>query len=104
LTIHSKVSWLATVRGRLGLTMSPTLIYVTGGAAFGRVKSGWFDGNQNVGAEVNKTQTGWVVGGGIEHAFATNWLVRIEGLYHDLGDTTVTFTGPASTPPPSATA
>jgi outer membrane immunogenic protein len=86
LTLHTKVSWLATVRGRLGITLSPTLIYVTGGAAFGGVKSGWFDGGTPPnGLSVDKTKVGWVAGGGIEHAFARNWLVRLEGLYHDLG-------------------
>lgn len=91
LTIHSKVSWLATVRGRLGITMSPTLLYITGGAAFGGVKSGWFDGAlvPNA-ASIDKTKVGWVAGGGIEHAFANNWLVRVEGLYHDLGKDSVT--------------
>jgi outer membrane immunogenic protein len=87
LTIHSKINWLATVRGRLGITMSPTLLYVTGGVAFGGVKSGWFDGSTPAFASlsVNKTKVGWVAGGGIEHAFTDNWLVRVEGLYHDLG-------------------
>lgn len=93
LTIHAKVNWLATVRGRLGITMSPTLLYVTGGAAFGGVKSGWFDAAaapfQNA-ASIDKTAVGWVAGGGIEHAFANNWLVRVEGLYHDLGKDSVT--------------
>jgi outer membrane immunogenic protein len=91
LTIHSKVSWLATVRGRLGITMSPTLLYVTGGAAFGGVKSGWFDAAlvPNA-ASIDKTAFGWVAGGGIEHAFANNWLVRVEALYHDLGKDSVT--------------
>lgn len=86
LTVHTKVNWLATVRGRLGITMSPTLIYVTGGAAFGGVKSGWFDGGTPpVGLSVDKTKAGWVAGGGIEHAFASNWTARVEALYHDLG-------------------
>ena len=88
LTIHSKVNWLATVRGRLGITMmSPTLIYVTGGAAFGGIESGWFDSTITTLA-IDKTKVGWVAGGGIEHAFAPNWLVRVEGLYHDLGKDT----------------
>jgi outer membrane immunogenic protein len=94
LTIHAKVNWLATVRGRLGITMSPTLLYVTGGAAFGGVKSGWFDANLPVAdaVSIDKTAFGWVVGGGIEHAFANNWFVRVEGLYHDLGkDTASSF-------------
>jgi outer membrane immunogenic protein len=88
LTLQSKVTWLATVRGRLGITMmSPTLLYVTGGAAFGGVKSSWFDGGTPTAARVSvdETRVGWVVGGGIEHAFASNWTVRVEGLYHDLG-------------------
>lgn len=86
LTLRTEVSWLATVRGRLGLAMSRTLLYVTGGAAFGGVKSSWFDaGTTPFGLSVDKTKVGWVAGGGIEHAFAGNWSVRAEALYHDLG-------------------
>lgn len=86
LTLRTEVSWLATVRGRIGLTMSPTLIYVTGGAAFGGVKSSWFDsGTTPFGLAVDKIKAGWVAGGGIEHAFAANWTARVEALYHDLG-------------------
>ena len=43
MTFTGRVDWLATARGRLGITMSPTLLYVTGGAAFGGVKSSWTD-------------------------------------------------------------
>jgi outer membrane immunogenic protein len=98
LTIHSKINWLATVRGRLGITMSPTLLYVTGGAAFGGIESGWFDATNPANAiTVDKTRAGWVAGGGIEHAIAPNWLVRVEGLYHDLGKLTSTGTTNGST-------
>jgi outer membrane immunogenic protein len=98
LTIHSKVDWLATIRGRLGIAMGPTLLYVTGGGAFGGVKSGWFDGASPANAAtIDKTKTGWVAGGGIEHAFAPNWLVRVEGLYHDLGKDSVTVVTTGST-------
>ena len=69
--------------------MSPTLLYVTGGAAFGGVKSSWTDNDraaqQCSRLAIDKVKVGWVAGGGIEHAFAGNWLVRVEGLYHDLG-------------------
>jgi outer membrane immunogenic protein len=86
LTLHTKVSWLATARGRLGIAMSPTLIYVTGGAAFAGVKSGWHDSDTPpTGLSVDKTKVGWVAGGGVEHAFARNWSLRVEALYHDLG-------------------
>jgi outer membrane immunogenic protein len=88
MTYTGRVDWLATARGRLGITMSPTLLYVTGGAAFGGVKSSWTDNDPapiNATLAVDKVKVGWVAGGGIEHAFAGNWLVRVEGLYHDLG-------------------
>jgi outer membrane immunogenic protein len=39
LTFTSKLSSLATVRGRLGVTLSPTMIYATGGFAAGKVKN-----------------------------------------------------------------
>jgi outer membrane immunogenic protein len=98
LTIHTKISWLATVRGRLGLTMSPTLVYVTGGAAFGRIRSGWFEGsNVPIALTIDQTRAGWVAGGGIEHAFARNWTVRIEGLFHDLGSVSGSTTGSGTT-------
>jgi outer membrane immunogenic protein len=100
-TLNGKVEWLATVRGRVGMALSPTLIYVTGGVAFGGVKSSWAvnvpppcTGTDVIcGVAVDKTKTGWVVGGGIEHAFARNWSLRLEALYHDLGK----ITGPSFT-------
>ena len=96
MTFTGRVDWLATARGRLGITMSPTLLYVTGGMAFGGVKSSWTDNDpppapRNDSLTVRKVKVGWVAGGGIEHAFANNWLVRVEGLFHDLGKVTGTY-------------
>jgi outer membrane immunogenic protein len=92
MTMTAKVDWLATVRGRVGITMSPTLLYVTGGAAFASLRSSWTDNSPppapNAAIRLNSTRVGWVVGGGVEHAFARNWLVRVEGLYHDFGTVT----------------
>jgi outer membrane immunogenic protein len=84
----TKLSWLATIRGRLGLTFSPTMVYVTGGFAAGRVTNslptqfGGFPSNR-------ETRSGWTVGGGVEHMLTPHWLIRAEALYVDLGDTTV---------------
>ena len=80
----SDLSWLATARGRIGLLIAPpTLAYVTGGLAVGRVRSNWF-GTSLV---ENRTKAGWALGGGIEHMFAPNWTAKAEVLYADLGDT-----------------
>ena len=34
----TQLSWMATVRGRLGVTLSPTLLYITGGLAVAHFK------------------------------------------------------------------
>jgi outer membrane immunogenic protein len=90
-TATTQLSWMATVRGRLGVTFSPTLLYVTGGLAVARFKDTW-------GAvafpfppeyDSSKTRAGWTVGGGVEHMFARNWTAKIEALYADFGDWTV---------------
>jgi outer membrane immunogenic protein len=85
-TVRGEVEWLASVRGRLGMAFSPTMIYVTGGVAFAGIKSGWAtDSIPPFGVQLDKTKVGWVVGGGIEHAFNKMWSLRAEVLHHDLG-------------------
>ena len=76
------LSWFGTVRGRLGLTIMPTLlVYGTGGFAYGdvtRVHTGlWGNGG-------NATQTGWTAGGGVEWMFMPNWSAKVEYLYTDV--------------------
>lgn len=82
--IHSTdVNWLGSVRGRLGVTVTPrTLLYATGGWAFGGV-----DINSTVGS-FNSTRTGWTAGAGIEHAISPFTMVRLEYRFTDLGSET----------------
>jgi len=85
--------WFATARGRLGVALDRTLFYATGGAAFANI----FHSSLNPsGAEGSTTRTGWVVGGGLEHAFTNHWTAKVEYLYADLGTTILhgTFTPP----------
>jgi outer membrane immunogenic protein len=79
-TCNTSDSWLATARARLGYAANEWLFYVTGGGAFGDVKTAatGFSG-QSV------TRTGWTAGGGIEYGFAPNWSVKVEYLHVDLG-------------------
>ena len=81
----SKLDWMGTVRGRLGVTLSPTLLYVTGGGAFAHFEDTWTAPGVVVPGSVSKTRAGWTVGGGIEHMFARNWTAKIEALYADFG-------------------
>src|ERR1041384_3197850 len=92
---QQKVDWLASFRGRMGLAVQDTLVYLTGGVALGHIKAQNFFSDQSVflpyGA-VNKTKVGWVVGGGLEHRFNRNWSLKAEALYYDLGHTDSTVT------------
>ena len=90
------VSWLATVRGRAGLALDATLLYVTGGVAFGKVKNsvvGLFgDGSVFSSFVQDDTKVGWTAGVGVEHMFSPHWTARAEFRYVDLGKTKVSCT------------
>ncbi|HSP50944.1 MAG TPA: outer membrane protein [Pseudolabrys sp.] len=79
---ETRNSWLATARGRLGYALGRFMPYVTGGAAFGDIKTSI----AGVG-DTRTTKTGWTVGGGLEAAIAGPWTAKVEYLYVDLGDT-----------------
>jgi outer membrane immunogenic protein len=87
------LEYLGTVRGRLGYTWDRTLLYATGGFAYGEVRNGadFFGpaGQLQFTGRDGGTRTGYTVGGGIEHAFAANWTAKAEYLYYDLGRDTV---------------
>jgi outer membrane immunogenic protein len=89
------VNWLASVRGRLGIVPSPTtLLYVTGGAAWGGTNYSAQDifllGCPNCGVtSFSQTRSGYVIGAGGEWApWSNNWLLRAEYLYYQLNGTT----------------
>jgi outer membrane immunogenic protein len=90
---QSRLSNLGTVRGRIGYAFDRTLIYATGGLAYGQVENNvtQLPPPNTPGKSFHSigTKTGWAAGGGIEYAFANKWTVRCEGLYVDLGTSTV---------------
>jgi outer membrane immunogenic protein len=92
-TSNSRIEWVGTLRGRLGVSVMPrTIIYGTGGLAYGRVLNELV---QNEGGPVSyftasKVKTGYAVGGGIEHAITDYATIRLEGLFVDLGKQTLT--------------
>lgn len=81
---------LATVRGRIGLASPSTLVYVTGGVAFGHIQNAW--GSTFIATPEytsNSTRVGLALGAGIEYMLAPNKILRFEGLYADFGSWTV---------------
>lgn len=92
LDLTSEIDLLGSLRARLGFAADRTLFYVSGGLAFADAKHTWDDdslggpgGVLDLPPESLDLDFGWVVGAGIEHAWTDNWLVRLEGLYFDLG-------------------
>jgi outer membrane immunogenic protein len=94
-TSSNKIDWIGTVRGRLGATFfGNNLIYVTGGWAYGSVNnthSEFVAANPSLAnwQEDGIRTGGYAVGGGIERMIAPNWIVRLEGMYVDLGSKTL---------------
>jgi outer membrane immunogenic protein len=81
-----KLSWFGTVRGRLGVTVTPDLLlYGTGGLAYGHVDASANQALSASPANVSKTKVGWTAGAGAEWMFAHNWSAKLEYLYLDLG-------------------
>jgi outer membrane immunogenic protein len=85
ITSTSKLDWMATVRGRLGMTFASTLFYATGGWAFAHFQDTWNIPGATIPGNVEKTRSGWTAGGGIEHMLTSNWTVKVEALYADFG-------------------
>jgi outer membrane immunogenic protein len=94
--ITANDKWIATLAARLGVAYDRVLFYAKGGGA-------WVGANSltitdvTTGASItgstNNTLSGWLVGAGIEWAFASNWTVKAEYDFIGLGNRT--FTVPA---------
>ena len=61
------------------------LVYATGGLAYGGFSGSSWTLPLNVGTW-SHTQAGWTVGAGVEAALGSNWSVKFEYLYMDLGN------------------
>jgi outer membrane immunogenic protein len=77
---ETRNDWLGTARARFGYAFDRIMPYVTGGLAFGNVKTEL----AGVGSS-DETQAGWTLGGGAEFAIAGPWTAKVEYLYVDLG-------------------
>jgi outer membrane immunogenic protein len=95
---HSEVSWVITLTGRLGITTGPALFYVKGGGAWADFDSqsqtiNTTNGDITQATSGGETRFGWIVGGGLEYAFAGNWSAKVEYNYLDFGKERVTRSG-----------
>jgi outer membrane protein OmpA-like peptidoglycan-associated protein len=86
-SVGSSMDFDASIRGRVGWTFGPqTLLYATGGVAFGDVTTHF---NDPIGLRVagnSEVRVGWTAGVGLAYAFTPNWESTIEYRYTDLGE------------------
>jgi outer membrane immunogenic protein len=81
-----KTDWYGTIRGRLGYVTGPSLLYITGGAAFVHIRDTFGGDLFGVGpTEHTFTKTGWTIGGGIETKLSRAWSAKTEYLFIDAG-------------------
>jgi outer membrane immunogenic protein len=84
-TANTRWDWYATLRGRLGVMLSPTMVYVTGGLAAAHVKDSFiatFPAFLAAGpTAIDRNLWGYAVGAGIEHLFTPDWSIKLEGMY-----------------------
>ena len=100
-TSSTKLPWFATVRGRVGHTFdlfnrpNSLLLYATGGLAIAEIDASFAGGlvGGPLGFISSKTtNAGWTVGAGGEGRIGdSNWTLKLEYLYMDLGDVSGAF-------------
>jgi outer membrane immunogenic protein len=92
--ISSGVNYFGTLRARAGFAFDRTLIFATGGLAFGdfdyEVNGG---GAPGVDIDENFSRWGYAVGGGVEHAFDESWSLKAEYLYASFGKESLSDNG-----------
>jgi outer membrane immunogenic protein len=98
--IEQKLPWFGTLRARAGWTNGPTLLYLTGGVAYGKVATtitqSDFNGIPLLLKPFNfsEERAGWTFGGGAESQLVGNWTAKVEYLLIDLGSFTGTYANP----------
>jgi outer membrane immunogenic protein len=97
-TISSKIQWFGTVRASLGWLLNPTtMVYATGGYAYGKVSiDGSVTNMQSFAGAIpnfvvpfssSSINSGWTAGAGVKGVVpnANNLIWKVEYLYVDLG-------------------
>lgn len=101
LVCSSKIDWLATLTGQVGLALERALLYVKGGAAwvhdkhtlaFATCLQGGDPGGTCTASSLSTTRTGWLFGVGIAYAFDPRWSAFVEYNYMDFGKTNAVLT------------
>jgi outer membrane immunogenic protein len=88
-TLNQRLRWFDTARGRVGVLATPEiLLYVTGGLAYGDIRSteAIVAPFQGAALAFDTIKTGWTIGTGVEGHIAGNWTWRLQYLHLDFGN------------------
>ena len=84
---------MGTLRARAGVTFDNVLVYATGGLLWiNQDASVEFPTNPASGSSSDLSM-GWVVGAGLEYALDSNWSIKAEYLYGEVGSDSFALTG-----------
>jgi len=78
---HGAVDWAGSLRARVGFAADSALVYLTTGYGIGKIAARVNDTTIPALFASSGTRGGWILGGGIEYAFANHISVRTEYLY-----------------------
>jgi outer membrane immunogenic protein len=104
---QQKLEAIGTLRGRLGQAFGNTLLFATGGLAYGHVTpsasiapgpAGLALGGAVLNGAADEWKIGWTVGAGVEHMLNPDWSIKGEYLYYDLGRSSLTAVTVAGAP------
>jgi outer membrane immunogenic protein len=88
--------WFATARARLGYSFGSTLLYATGGFAYGETRTAITSSVPAISENtITHTKGGYTVGAGIEtplDLLGPNWTAKTEYRYMDLGHSSDVYT------------
>ena len=88
--INVKTDYFGTVRARVGVAFDRFMPYITGGWAYGNVKTSI----PGIGFSSDRSHTGgYAVGAGLEYAVTNNIIAGVEYLYVDLGEKNILGAG-----------
>lgn len=88
--VRVKTEYYGTVRARVGVAFDRFMPYITGGWAYGNVKTSI----PAIGFSSDRSHTGgYAVGAGLEYAVTNNIIAGVEYLYVDLGEKNILGAG-----------
>lgn len=79
--------WESRIRGRVGYAFDHFLPFIAGGVSFSntRVTYVGLTFNSNGAPSIDKSETGWNLGGGVDWAIDNHWIVRAEYIHDEYG-------------------